>query len=108
MPINISLRGILIGSGQYLLVDMAVVSPEARGSGLYKRLRRSIHVLGKRQGFKGVVGELSSAETQHVCIRRFGHSAFEEIPYDSFRYQDEFPFASIATPRSIVLTVGQL
>jgi len=73
--------------GQCLLVDMAVVTPSARGQGIYRRLREAAHQIGREAGFSCVVGELSSTTTQ-----RGGR----------------FPFSSIKSPKSIVLVEGEL
>jgi len=80
--------------GQCLLVDMAVVAPHARGHGIYKKLRDAIHQIGREAGFSYVVGELSSAATQHLCINRFNHKVCAEIEYSSFNYMNPLaPFS---------------
>jgi len=94
--------------GQCLLVDMAVVTPAARGQGIYRMLREAIHQLGREAGFSHVVGELSSAATQHLCVNRFKHKIRAEIEYSSFKYRNQNPFLSIKNPSSIVLADGDL
>lgn len=93
---------------QCMLVDMAVVSPAARGKGIYKKLREAVHKIGREEGFSVVVGELSSAATQALCVNQLQHKICAEIEYSSFMYEDHYPFSAIKTPRSIVLTEGKL
>jgi len=95
-------------AGQCMLVDMAVVSPDASGRGIYQSLREAAHVVGKNAGFKRVVGELSSAATQHVCVNKLGHRVCAEIEYASFEYAGRRPFAAIQEPRSIQLVEAEL
>jgi len=94
--------------GDYLLVDMAVVSSAACGQGLYRKLRTFVHQHGCNAGFKWVVGELSSAATQRVCVADFGHKICAEIDYRSFEYSGQRPFSTISDPRSILLVEGEL
>lgn len=94
--------------GKYMLIDMAIVKPTVRGSGVYRKLRESAHQVGREAGFSLVVGELSSSATQHLCINRFGHKVCAEIEYASFQYMDETPFAKIKDPKSIVFVEGEL
>lgn len=116
MPVNALLQELdkqyqrtrKIDSGQYMLVDMAVVTAEAQGLGLYKKLREHAHKLGRDAGFRYVLGELSSAATQHLCINRFGHKVLAEIDYASFEFDNSRPFAEIKEPASIVLVEGEL
>jgi len=97
-----------INPGEYMLVDMAAVKPAARGLGLYSELRLAAHRIGQQSGFKRVVGELSSAATQHLCFNRLGHHICAEIHYASFEYSNHKPFASISEPPSIMLAEGKL
>lgn len=97
-----------VTAGQCLLVDMAIVSPLARGLSVYSRMREAIHMVGRAVGFTKVVGELSSAATQHVCINKFGHRVCAEIEYASFEYSGRRPFAKIKEPLSIQLVEGEL
>ncbi len=97
-----------IENGQYMLVDMATVHPAAEGRGIYTALRQATHQLGREAGFQRVVGELSSAATQQVCIKHFGHKVRAEIEYDSFRFEGQKPFAMIKQPKSIQLVEGEL
>jgi len=94
--------------GQYMLVDMAVVSPNARRRGIYSMLRETAHRIGREAGFSRVVGELSSAATQQLCVNRFKHKVCAEIEYSSFKYKGQYPFSAIKKPKSIVLVEGKL
>jgi len=93
---------------KYMLIDMAVVNSTASGRGIYRKLRETAHQVGREAGFNRVVGELSSAATQHICINRFGHKVCAEIEYASFGYMNKTPFAAIKEPSSIVLVEGEL
>ncbi len=105
---EIYLQNRQIEPGQFMLVDMAVVKPEASGRGIYRKLREKAHQIGREAGFRNVVGELSSAATQHLCINRFGHKVCAEIEYTSFNYLGRRPFAAIKEPPSIILVEGDL
>lgn len=94
--------------GQVMLVDMAVVKETFSGCGIYTRLREKAHRIGRDAGFQQIVGELSSAATQHLCVNRFRHKICAEIEFASFTYNNEKPFASIKEPASIILVEGQL
>jgi len=94
--------------GQYMLVDMAVVTPTARGQGIYRKLREAVHRVGREAGYSYVVGELSSTATQQLCINRFNHKVCAEIEFSSFKYQDQKPFSTITSPKCIVLVEGKL
>lgn len=94
--------------GRDLLVDMAVVSRHSGGLGIYKRLREASQQIGRRHGFVRVIGELSSAATQHVCVHRMGHQVRAEVDYASFEYRGQKPFAHITEPAGVQLVVGEL
>lgn len=91
-----------------LLVDIAVVVPQARGQGVYTRLRQAVHQRALDRGYTTVVGELSSAATQHLCVEKLGHKVICEIPYSSFEYEGLYPFSTITNPTSIQLVEGVL
>jgi len=95
-------------AGQCMLVDMAVVTHAERGQGIYRKLREAAHRVGKDAGFSLVVGELSSAATQRLCVNRFKHKVCAEIEYSEFAYNGDTPFASINIPNSILLVEGEL
>ena len=111
-PISALTRALLASSsfrspetdGEVLLVDMAAVAPEARGRGLYRRLRIAIEAHAKAQGFQRIIGELSSVETQAVVLQEMGHRSIAEIAFDAFEHRGTFPFARIEVPKKIVLS----
>ena len=94
--------------GQCMLVDLVVVDPAARGSGIYYKLREAAHSMAKSKGFEFVIGELSSAATQHVCVNKLGHTVMAEIEFSRFRFEDNYPFAKINIPPGILLVEHQL
>lgn len=95
-------------AGTVLKVDLAVVSAEARGKGIYSALRRCVHKVGREHGFSTVVGELSSLATQRFCVNTLGHTIVDEIDYDAFQYKGHYPFRSITSPKSIQIVEGKL
>ena len=95
-------------SGAVLLVDIAVVSNSVRRQGVYTKLRHAVHQAGIARGYGHVVGELSSAATQHLCVHKLGHKILSEIEYRSFSYNGTQPFESIQEPKSIQLVEGAL
>lgn len=94
--------------GQFILVDMAIVSPGARGRSIYQKLREAAHLVARNAGYKWAVGELSSAATQRVCVNKFGHKVCAEIEYSSFEYSGRRPFSTIQAPPSIQLVEADL
>lgn len=94
--------------GQVVLVDMAAVAPTGRGQGVYLRMRQAAQALAREKGYSRVVGELSSAATQHVVRDVLGHSVVAEVRFADFLWRGERPFAGIVAPKSIVLTEGLL
>jgi hypothetical protein len=94
--------------GNCMLVDLAVVSQQANGLGIYRKLRETAHHMATKVGFKYVVGELSSSATQYVCVKRMGHKVIVEIEYASFEYGGKYPFADIKQPASIQLVEYQI
>ena len=97
-----------IDTGDCMLVDLAVVSRQASGLGIYQKLRDEAKELARVAGFRYLVGELSSAATQHVCVNRMGHSVITEVEYATFEYDGQFPFAQINQPTSIQLVELEL
>jgi len=97
-----------ITPGLFMLVDIAVVSPVVRGQGIYRKLREKSQDLGQSLGYTYVIGELSSAATQHLCVDKMGHQIKSEIEYATFEFQGSRPFESIEKPRSIQLVEGRL
>lgn len=98
----------LIEPGTAVLVDIAVISPEKAGQGIYTRLRNTVHSAARGRGYQVIVGELTSAATQFTCVEKFGHQLICEIPYKSFEHNGSYPFASITEPASIQLVEGFL
>lgn len=97
-----------ITPGQVALVDMAAVATSANGHGLYRKMRTALHASAKHQGFEAVVGELSSAATQHVVLDRLGHQKIAEVTFASFEFEGKRPFETITDPARIILAQGQL
>lgn len=87
---------------------MAVVKLKARGRGVYRKMREKAHQIGRESGFERVIGESSSAATQHLCINKFSHQVHAEIHYGTFTYKGQKPFAKINEPPSIMLAAGHL
>lgn len=98
----------MIEAGQVALVDMAAVSPDATGHGLYRRMRQLAHRHARIRGFQRVAGELSSAATQRVVLDSLGHQRIADVAYDRFRFDGAYPFRTIQEPESIVLAEGDL
>jgi len=94
--------------GQCMLIDLVVVSPAARELGVYKKLREAAHDMAKVAGFNAVIGEQSSAITQHFCVNRLGHAVMAEIEYASFEFAGAYPFAELEKPPSIQLVEFQI
>ena len=95
-------------SGRTMLVDLAVVSDLARGRGIYSKLRSVAHEIGRQRQFEYVIGELSSAATQHLCVKKLGHSVKAEVAYADFDYEGAQPFKAIQNPLSIQLVEARL
>ncbi|MEM7068896.1 MAG: hypothetical protein AAF478_08415 [Pseudomonadota bacterium] len=94
--------------GEVVLVDMGAVSPSAGGKGVYQTLRNVAQETARDRGFRYVVGELSSAATQHVIINKLGHRKMAEVSFNEFDYEGRRPFQSISEPRSIILAEFEL
>lgn len=97
-----------IGPGDAALVDMGAVSGSAGGKGVYQKLRDAAQEQARRRGFTRIVGELSSAATQHVVLNRLGHEKLAEVRFADFEYGGAKPFAGIEEPESIILAEGRL
>lgn len=96
-------------SGQNaILVDIAVVSKAAGGHGIYQQLRRQIQQVAAAAGYTHIVGALSSAITQRVCVDKMQQQVVAEIVYAEYRLNGETPFSSITSTRSIQLVVSAL
>ncbi len=97
-----------LSPSEAILVDMGAVSSIARGTGVYKQMRRAINSVAKQKGFRWVLGELSSSATQHVVIKQMKHRIMAEVGFQSFVFNGELPFKTIKEPPSIILTEGEL
>ena len=94
--------------GKVILIDMAAVAEAHGGRGIYRGLRNAAQARAKALGYQRVVGELSSAATQHVVLKHLGHENLAEIAYRDFTFQGDQPFSSIAEPHGIILAEGKL
>ena len=97
-----------IGPGEAVLVDMGAVSTAAGGQGIYQRLRRAAQERARDIGYRWVLGELSSAATQHFVLDRLRHRKLTEVFFDSFQHDNGFPFRDITDPPSVILAEGEL
>lgn len=97
-----------ITPGEVLLIDMGAVAKTASGKGLYQKMRAAAQKAAFEKGYRSVVGELSSAATQHVVLDRLGHQKMAELFFDSFTHRGRRPFEAIKEPKSIVLAEGAL
>jgi GNAT superfamily N-acetyltransferase len=91
-----------------LLVDMAAVHPDARGSGVYRALRTAIEDRAREAGWRWIVGELSSVATQRVVLKDMGHIKVAAQKFDTFEWNGDRPFLGITSPREIILAEGRL
>lgn len=102
------IRKVAISPGEVILVDMGAVAPHAGGGGIYQAMRAEVQRIAVGRGFKRVVGELSSAATQHVVLNRLGHRKIAEIAFADFEFAGERPFRSVSDPPSVILAEGDL
>lgn len=91
-----------------LMVDIAVVSKAAGGQGIYQSMRKKFQLLAAANGYRYVIGALSSAATQKVCIEKLNHEVVSEIRFSDYNELENYPFASITSPKSIQLVVCPL
>ena len=89
-------------------LDMAAIAPDYLNQGIYQEMRKYTHAHAKQRGFQSVIGELSSAATQHFVLNKMGHTKQAEVSFEYFEYQGKNPFQSIQEPTSIILAEGQL
>lgn len=97
-----------IADGDTLLVDMAAVDPRYGGRGVYTELREAVHERAREQGFRYVVGELSSAATQWVCIEKLEQQVIARLVFADFEYAGTRPFEKLLDPPEIVVVEGAL
>ena len=91
-------------TGEALLVDMAAVVPSHTGLGIYQTLRREISSRARSAGYKYIIGELTTAATQHVVVAKLGHRTCATIVPSDFVHAGRRPFASVTDPQTILLT----
>lgn len=96
------------GSGEVALLDMAGVDPRWTGHGIYTKLRSAAQERARQKGYEFIVGELSSAATQHVVLEQFGHKVIARQNLAEFEFQNTHPFANIQNPKEIILAEGNL
>ena len=97
-----------IDVGDSVLVHMAAVSHHHGGLNIYKEMRLKAHCLAGQQGFKFVIGQLSSARTQEIVLSELGHRNCGEIVFSEFTCNGRRPFASIKNPKSIIISEQRL
>ncbi len=97
-----------LSQGEAVLVDMGAVPPHAAGQGVYKAMRMEVDQIARDRGYRFILGELSSAATQHVVLDLLGHRAVAEVEFSSFIVDGARPFAGISEPAGIVMSEGDL
>lgn len=97
-----------IQQGAVVLVDIGAVAPNASGRGVYQQMRLAAQANAKAKGFTHIVGELSSASTQHVILKTLGHKKLAEVIFSDFAFNGQRPFEGIKDPVSIILAEGEL
>jgi len=97
-----------INLGDAVLVDMAAVSQHHGGLNIYKDMRLKAHSIAAQQGFKFVIGQLSSTKTQKIILSELGHRNCGEIVFSEFTCDGRHPFASIKNPKSIIISEQRL
>jgi hypothetical protein len=90
------------------MVDMAAVSQHHGDLNIYNAMRLKAHSIAAQQGFKFVIGQLSSRETQEIILSELGHSNCREIVFSEFTCDGRHPFASIKNPKSIIISEQRL
>ena len=93
-----------INLGDAVLVDMAAVSKHFGGLNIYKDMRLKAHYMAVQQGFKYVIGQLSSQRTQKIIFSELSHRNCREIAFSEFTCDGRHPFASIKKPKSIIIS----
>jgi hypothetical protein len=93
-----------INLGDAVLVDMAAVSQRHGGLNMYKDMPLKAHSIAAQQGFKFVIGQLSSPRTQEIILSELGHRNCGEIVFSQFTCDGRHPFASIKKPKSIIIS----
>ena len=91
-----------------MLVDMAAESQHYGGLNIYKDMRLKAHSIAEQQGFKYVIGQLSSRRTQKIILSELNHRNCREIAFSAFTCDGRHPFASITNPKSIMISEQRL
>lgn len=94
--------------GEAVLVDMGAVASAATGLGIYSAMREHAAFIARARGFRFILGELSSAATQHFVLNRLGHRPMAEVAFANFECAGAYPFSSIKHPPKIILSEGDL
>ena len=95
-------------AGNIAFLNMAAIAPAFLGQGIYQEMRTFTHANAKQRGFQSVIGELSSAATQHFVLNKLGHIKRAEVSFKHFDNNGTKPFRSIQEPKSIILAEGRL
>ena len=91
-----------------MLVDMAAESKHYGGLNIYKDMRLKAHSIAEQQGFKYVIGQLTSQWTQKIILSELDHRNCGEIAFSEFTCDGRHPFASITNPKSIIISEQRL
>ena len=97
-----------INHGDAVMVDMAAVSQHHGDLNIYNAMRLKAHSIAAQQGFKFVIGQLSSPKTQKIILSELGHRNCGEIVFSEFTCDGKHPFASIKNPKSIIISEQRL
>ena len=92
--------------GRCAHVFMVGVDP-ASGRGIARRLIATVAANATARGYAYAFTEATSGSSQHV-FRQLGFRELTAIPYDSFDYRGQRPFASLLTPPSVLLMEREL
>jgi hypothetical protein len=101
---EIYLTQLQINLGDAVLVNMAAASQHHGGSNIYKDMRLKAHSIAAQQGFKFVIGQLSSPKTQEIILSELGNRNCGEIVFSEFTCDGRHPFASIKNPKSVIIS----
>ena len=93
--------------GRCAHVFMVGVDPAASGRGIARQLITRVAANATARGYAYAFTEATSGSSQHV-FRQLGFRELTAIPYDSFEYRGQRPFASLLTPPSVLLMEREL
>ena len=97
-----------INLGDAVLVDMAAVSQHHGSLNIYKDMRLRAHSIAAQQGFKFVIGQLSSPRTQEIILSELGHRNCGEIVISELTCDGRHPFKKNKNPKSIIISEQRL